>query len=376
MTSPTLRFAACLLLTVASAAQAQTQTPARKPLTKQPAKSAPAAPVEKAVLRVGCEGDSAGAEVSVNGEIKGQCPLDMQIPVGVVRIWAAKPAGPDRERVFEKEMRLGTGVVQRVDIVVGWYQTTAEAIKRWERAANAGDAQSMYQLGWAYEWGTAGVVDFAKASAWYGRAAEAGNAAAMEAYGAAIVRGSAAEKSPEVAKAWFAKALAKGDGAALAYQAMHYKYSKDPREVAQSPALYARAAQAGQWGALNELLDSEPDPDKKLSLRRQINQIQLTLAEAGSALEMQIISSRYARGESGLPKDTAKENALSQRMFTYAEKAAATGDAEWLKKLADYYRFGSDWNPKDKVMAEKLYREALAKGEPDAQRGLDMLMKE
>lgn len=363
------RFAFCALVLSGNIAQAQVAP------KRSPTQSAPAPTTEKAVLRVGCEGDSAGAEVSINGEIKGQCPLDMEIPVGVVRIRAAKPAGPNRERVFEKELRLGTGVVQRVEVVVGWYQTTAEAIKRWERAANAGDAQAMYELGWAYEWGTAGVIDFVKSSAYYGQAAAAGHPAGMYEYARAIYQGRAVEKSKDIADSWSEKAFAKNYSAALYLKGVQYQYSKDPQQVSQSRELFVKAAQAGSAIAMIELQDSESDPAKKQNFEKQIVQIELEGAESGRWRSMRYVLTRYIFGM-GLPKDPAKAEAIEHRLFTYAEKLAATGDAGGLKMLADYNRSGSKWNAKDKAMAEKLYREAIAKGDSNAQRSLDLLLKE
>jgi TPR repeat protein len=368
-----------LIALAATSVHSQTSAP-KKPTTQnalRPAANAIApAQVEKAVLRVTCEGESAGAEVSINGEVKGQCPFDAEIPVGLLRIRATKTAGPDRERVFEKEVRLGSGVVQRVDVALGWFQTTAEAIKRWERAADAGDAEAMYQLGWAYQWGTAGVVDFVKSSAYYGRAAMAGHPAGMHAYSAAIYQGRAAITDREVAKSWGDKAVAKGDGDALYSLAIHYEYSEDLQEVAQSNELYARAAQAGVWGAIATLNASELDAAKKQRLDGKVVQSRLRRAEAGSSLEMLIVEQYYKKGTNGVSQDLAKAAALSRQRFVYAEKAAATGDSNSLVRLANYYRFGSEWNAKDSVLAEKLYREAIAKGDTfEAKRGLEALLK-
>ncbi|MEQ1583168.1 MAG: PEGA domain-containing protein, partial [Candidatus Nitrotoga sp.] len=38
------------------------------------------------VLSVNCKGDDEGAEVLVNGKFKGECPLDIKVPVGKLKL--------------------------------------------------------------------------------------------------------------------------------------------------------------------------------------------------------------------------------------------------------------------------------------------------
>ena len=42
------------------------------------------------MLRISCEGDSARAEVSINGQFKGECPMDVEVRAGDVRVRAVK----------------------------------------------------------------------------------------------------------------------------------------------------------------------------------------------------------------------------------------------------------------------------------------------
>lgn len=71
---------------------------------------------QKAVLRVTCEGADAGAEVFINGKVKGECPLDIMVDPGNVEFKAVKPIGETKEAVFEQNFRIGSDVVKRVPV--------------------------------------------------------------------------------------------------------------------------------------------------------------------------------------------------------------------------------------------------------------------
>jgi hypothetical protein len=81
------------------------------------------------MLRVSCEGETAGAEVSANGQFKGDCPLDIQVQAGALKLRVVKKMDAARVRVFEQELRIGEGVVKRVDVVLGAPEFTPEGRK-------------------------------------------------------------------------------------------------------------------------------------------------------------------------------------------------------------------------------------------------------
>jgi hypothetical protein len=114
-----LRPLACLAITFA-ALSAGAQTP--------PKKAGNAAPVSAgtAVLRVACDGAAANAEVTVNGVFKGDCPLDIPVPVGTIKLRVLKKVGSGRESVFEQEFRMTADTAKRVDVELGPPQLTAE----------------------------------------------------------------------------------------------------------------------------------------------------------------------------------------------------------------------------------------------------------
>lgn len=69
------------------------------------------------MLRVTCEGDDVGAEVLLNGKFKGECPVDISIKEGAYKLRVEKN-DPLYERVYEQDIRMGDGVVKKVEAVL------------------------------------------------------------------------------------------------------------------------------------------------------------------------------------------------------------------------------------------------------------------
>lgn len=99
---------------------ASAQTAPKKP------GGAPAAAAASAVLRVACDGAATGAEVMINGVFKGECPLDVPVPAGTIKLRVVKKAGGTRESVFEQEFRMTADTAKRVEVELGAPQFTAE----------------------------------------------------------------------------------------------------------------------------------------------------------------------------------------------------------------------------------------------------------
>ncbi|MDQ8020240.1 MAG: hypothetical protein REI94_00265 [Moraxellaceae bacterium] len=74
---------------------------------------------ERATLRIACEGDAMDAEVIVNGEFKGECPLDFSAPAGSIELRVIKKQGSTHVRSFEKTLRMGGGTARRIDVELG-----------------------------------------------------------------------------------------------------------------------------------------------------------------------------------------------------------------------------------------------------------------
>jgi formylglycine-generating enzyme required for sulfatase activity len=76
------------------------------------------------LLRVACDEESAGAEVSINGKFKGECPIDLSLPEGTHQINVIKRVDDEKYRTFNQTLRLGDGVVKRIDVSLGGDQLT------------------------------------------------------------------------------------------------------------------------------------------------------------------------------------------------------------------------------------------------------------
>src|SRR5450830_246954 len=96
------------------------------------------APGERAAMRVLCEGKNADAVVSINGVLKGECPLDLELAAGVVQVRAVKKRDEFYDSVYEKDFTLGAGVAKRVEIVFNKRpQFRLDAIARTDKEVDA-----------------------------------------------------------------------------------------------------------------------------------------------------------------------------------------------------------------------------------------------
>lgn len=77
-----------------------------------------AAHAEDSMLRVACEGDAVGAEVSINGTFRGECPVDIQVAPGKLKLQVVKDLDALHVGVFEQEIRMGEGIVKKVEVVL------------------------------------------------------------------------------------------------------------------------------------------------------------------------------------------------------------------------------------------------------------------
>jgi hypothetical protein len=81
---------------------------------------------DDAYLRLRCDGEAAGAEVHINGVKKGECPLDLVVPEGKVKLSVRKTLDEHRFQLFEKELFLSGGAMKRETVELGPEQFTPE----------------------------------------------------------------------------------------------------------------------------------------------------------------------------------------------------------------------------------------------------------
>lgn len=75
---------------------------------------ASAAQAQASTLRVACDDSALGAEISVNGQFKGECPLDIQVKAGTLKVKAVKTID-GKQQVQVQNIRIGEGVSKRVE---------------------------------------------------------------------------------------------------------------------------------------------------------------------------------------------------------------------------------------------------------------------
>jgi hypothetical protein len=81
---------------------------------------------DDAFLRLRCEGEAAGAVVSINGVKKGECPIDLVVPEGKVVVKVRQSVDQYRFKTFEKELFLPAGAMKRETVQLGPIQFTPE----------------------------------------------------------------------------------------------------------------------------------------------------------------------------------------------------------------------------------------------------------
>jgi formylglycine-generating enzyme required for sulfatase activity len=77
-------------------------------------------------VRVICEGQAAGAEITINGKYRGDCPLDVEVQPGNIELTAVKKVDPLRERRFTTRFGIGEAAAKRVEVQLGPAELNAE----------------------------------------------------------------------------------------------------------------------------------------------------------------------------------------------------------------------------------------------------------
>ncbi|MCW5300259.1 sel1 repeat family protein [Herbaspirillum lusitanum] len=366
------------------------------------------APVEMSVMRVLCEGKYADAQVSVNGVLKGECPIDMEVRPGLIQIRATKKRDDYYDQVFEQSFTLGSGVAKRVEVVFNKRpQFRPEAIARadkaveaseiamearrrseipvLENAAASGDGAAMARLGAFCRNGLAGPVDLKKSSDWYKKAADAGNAEGMYEYALQSERGYLAPKNMALAVELYQKSAALGEPRALEKIGRFMEkgsdgFQKNPRLAV---TYYAKAAEAGNkraslmyWAALPEAeQDAALATEEKLATAA--TRIQLRKAEAGEDFDaLTDAAATYTFGTYGNAVNPERALTYYRMALRQKKKQAAAGDAQTSYQLGYWYAEGGIGLSADRNEAIRYYKQAQLQGYPDAAEALSKLQSQ
>jgi TPR repeat protein len=362
---------------------------------------------ERSAIRVLCEGKSLDAMVSINGVQKGNCPLDLEVVPGLIKIRAVKKRDEFYDSVFAQEFTLGSGAARRVEVVFNMRrQFRADAVARvdkeveasqralevqrrgemaaLEASAAGGDAAAMARLGLFYKRGLAGPVDMKKAVDWYRRGAEGGDATAMFEYARQLEWGSVVAKDKATAVAFYKKSAAMGNAAALNRVGHLVQQGSDgfQKDIKLAGAYYKKAAEGGNsfsstmwWGTL-----PESEQDAGLAVQEALDKIyariQVEKARTGEDYEeMEGAASIYANGGYGYAEDPARALEYYRMAWRQMSKAAAVGDRDAIYALGYRSEIGMGM-PADRGAAIRYYKKAQQLGDANAAEALNKMQSE
>ena len=257
-----------------------------------------------------------------------------QAKLGIVKKKTAKPerkAAPSEGKTKTKQQDSPSEMLDK-GIALEKTQKYAEAMQWYRKAADAGDATAMDNLGSMYENGKGTAQDYAEAMQWYRKAADAGNATAMNNLGSMYEDGKGAAQDYAEAMQWYRKAADAGNVTAM----VHLGYMYDHGEGVEQ-----NYAEAMKWYH--------------------------KAAEKGYARAMNILGYMYRNGL-GVEQDYAEA-------MKWYHKAAEKGYARAMNTLGHMYRNGKGIE-QDYATAMKWYRKAAEAGVDNANVAIKNLEKE
>ena len=248
---------------------------------------------------------------------------------------------------------------------IGLPADSAEAASWYRKAAAQGHASAQYNLGFLYHHGDGILKNTTQAAILYRRAAEQGHAEAQNNLGLLYVQGDGVLKDFSQAVMWYRKSAEQGNPVAQYNLANKYAQGEGvPLDTTQAATWHRKAAEQGlaeAQASLGFLYDEgygvPKDADQATMLYRKA-------AEQGLARAQYYLAKKYAQGE-GVPLD------LTQAA-TWHRKAAEQGFAEAQASLGFLYDEGYGV-PKDADRAAMWYRKAAEQGLAWAQYNLGLL---
>ena len=242
----------------------------------------------------------------------------------------------------------GNGVAKDVSEAIVWYQ----------KAAAAGNSVGMYNLGAVYANGNGVSKDYTQAIAWYRKAADAGNPDGMNNLGVMFENGTGVSKDPTEAIAWYRKAADAGSSNGMnAVGAMYEGGEGVSKDLTEAVAWYRKAAEAGNADAMIKVGNTyESGYGVSKDLTEAVAWYRRA-ADAGSSIGMTALGISYEQGE-GVAKD------LTEAVAWY-RKAADAGSSDGMNALGISYEHGKGV-AKDLTEAFAWYRKAAEAGNANA----------
>lgn len=345
-------------------------------------------------LRIKCFDGNAGAAIQVNGRQVGDCPLDVLVAPGTIRVRAAKRAGPDTEQVWEQEFFLGAGSVKSVEVVLGTPQPTqaakereaaralaerqaalrreeenvrreaearrqeAQALEAAIKGAEAGEPEALYALSDRHMKGKGVPLDDAKSLALLQRAVAANHPAALSALAVRMELGRRVPVDFDKAFELYQKAADAGDAAGIAGVGAAFVIGKVvPRDYAEARKWAQRAVDMGSGRAMRTMgILHEQGFGVPKSLTEAARWYQKAV-EAGEPMGYAALGRLLNSGE-GQNRFKAAE---------YFAQGAAQGDLDSRMMIGIYTLEGLGGIPVDPAKGMRLIQEVADEGFAPAQ---------
>jgi TPR repeat protein len=147
-----------------------------------------------------------------------------------------------------------------------------EAVRWYRRAAEAGNAFAMGNLGFMYQEGHGIARADVEAVRWYRKAVEAGNAFAMGNLGFMYAEGRGIAKDEVEAVRWYRKAVAAGDGLAMHNLGFMYLNGRGVSKDSRNAAVWVfKALQAGNKFSYEQM--TTHSDTWSIEFRRELQQL-------------------------------------------------------------------------------------------------------
>lgn len=242
----------------------------------------------ESALRVYCEGAAEGSKIYVNGQFKAECPSDIFIPAGDIKLRVVKAVDSEYERVFEKSFYLADNSAKKIKVHLSGPQLSEAAIKARELKEQ----------------------EIARAAL---ERAKKGNINAMREVAAYYEQGKGVLKSSENANYWKKQAIA-ADQHALAMQTLEEAKTGNVEAMFEMANFYEKGK-----GVKADAKEAALWKKKYYDIKAEIA---LSAARDGDIEAMREISEYYAEGK-GVEKNLTESAMWAQK----ADKVEAA-DAE------------------------------------------------
>jgi TPR repeat protein len=346
------------------------------------------------MLRISCEGEDVGAEVSINGKFRGACPVDVQVAAGTLQLQAVKKVDATHERAFIQELRIGEGSVKKIDVRLGLVQLSAEerrretertrvaqqeARKREEERqraeaetlrseqqaakdartkAVAGDPAAMTTLSYFYRTGKGVEKSEVQTVFWLRKAVDAHYPQAMTALAVSYANGFGVPQDYQQARALFGQAAEAGDPVGMCgLGGLYFNGAGMEKNAVEAEKWWRRAADAGEGQGMRGLAMLYAHG---INRPQDLNQAAAWFeksANLGDVPSMHNLGLMYKQGQ-------ASGSVTPAQLFL---RASELGYADSMAEVGNLYMTGEGGMPEDRNEAYNWYEKAAAAGSVDAQ---------